>query len=258
MECDICHREYDAKQRPFLCAVDARNQIYEGRLKNAQLLIQNEELRSRIDGLMSEVDKGSQFALEKSKVQQRMTEDKTSQILAAADKLKEDIRTAREDVSIRRAALASRRFDFDAISKGLSERRARQQDEIEENIATYRTAWDQIAQDTAGTRYFLCSTAAELYGLSRVPKAGDGGDDFFMGKVPVVNLIALNGRPAFLFSVDLPLNNLWNRNVAGSDFNLSGSFIAYFNIGGTLPGYTATCRDNASTSRLSSPYDLQP
>ncbi|RSL98009.1 hypothetical protein CEP52_010547 [Fusarium oligoseptatum] len=137
MDCDICHRKHDAKRLPFLCTVDARNSLFEDRLKNVQLLIENEDLQKQISAsLLSEQPSTTTTTPTKSRkdsmqAQQRMAEDRTTQILAAADKFRDDIRAARAEIEARKAALSSRRSDFAAASDGLSDRRAKQQKEVE-------------------------------------------------------------------------------------------------------------------------------
>ncbi|KAK7430106.1 autophagy protein 14 [Neonectria magnoliae] len=151
-ECDICNRSHDTKRLPFLCAVDARNQIYDGRMKNLHLLIENESLQKQIRDILADTTKDRKSSLQ---AQQRAAEDRTTHILAAADKLRNDIKAAKEEIKAKKAALALRKSDIAAVSDGLIEHRAKQQKDIERatNVLKYR--WSQTAEDMSNTRAFL-------------------------------------------------------------------------------------------------------
>ncbi|RMJ12946.1 hypothetical protein CDV36_007408 [Fusarium kuroshium] len=197
MDCDICHRKHDAKRLPFLCTVDARNSLFEDRLKNVQLLIENEDLQKQISALLSAEQPSTTTTPTKSRkdsmqAQQRMAEDRTTQILAAADKFRDDIRAARAEIEARKAALSSRRSDFAAASDGLSDRRAKQQKEVEKSISMINYRWTRSAEDMARTRSFLCMEAATLYGLERVENGSPGRYEYQLGGIPIIELIGMN------------------------------------------------------------------
>ncbi|CAM1504519.1 Fc.00g021100.m01.CDS01 [Cosmosporella sp. VM-42] len=187
MECDICQRGHDAKRLPFVCAVDARNQIYEGRIKNLQLLMENADLQKQVSDLLE-----GKEAIEKLQAQQRMAEDRTTQILAAADQLRNEIKAAKDEIQARKAALTHRRSDLSSSSEGVAERRVKQQAEVEKSIDMVKYRWAQSAEDMARTRCFLCKEAARLYGLKRTKKASSGRYEYYLGRVPVVDLTAMN------------------------------------------------------------------
>ncbi|XP_044719932.1 vacuolar sorting and autophagy-related subunit [Hirsutella rhossiliensis] len=192
MECDICFRGYDAKRLPFLCAVDARNQIYQGRINTLQLLFENEKLQNDVDHVLTDSTKPTKDALDLVLAQQRLAEDRTDQILAAADKLREEIQAARDEVKARKSALARRKSDLASVSDGLLERRARQQHEVDKSTQMLRFRWSQSAQDLARTRAFLCNEAVRLYGLKRTKKGSTGRYDYHIGRVPVVDLTSMD------------------------------------------------------------------
>ncbi|KAJ4327472.1 autophagy protein 14 [Fusarium piperis] len=204
MDCDICHRKHDAKRLPFLCTVDARNSLFEDRLKNVQLLIENEDLQKEIGTLLSEPSttptKGRKDSMQ---AQQRMAEDRTTQILAAADKFRDDIRAARAEIEARKAALSSRRSDFAAASDGLSDRRAKQQKEVEKSISMTNYRWSRSAEDMARTRSFLCMEAATLYGLDRVEKGSPGQYEYQLGGIPIIELIGMSSSSPEMTSTSL-------------------------------------------------------
>lgn len=199
MECDLCHRGHDPQRLPFLCAVDARNRIYEGRMKNLQLVMENESLQTQINELLSETAKPNMDTMDTAQARQSMVEEKTDQIIAAADKLRDEIKAARDEVQARKKAIARRRSDLASVSEGLAERRAKQQKDVEKSIQMRSYRWSQDAEDGSRTRTFLCSEAARLYGLKRVQVEGSQGDEFRIGGVPIPDLTSLNSefRPLF-------------------------------------------------------------
>ncbi|KAF4967309.1 hypothetical protein FSARC_5139 [Fusarium sarcochroum] len=202
MDCDICHRNHDAKRLPFLCTVDARNAIFDGRIKNVQLLLENEDLQKEINDLLEETNTPTKDRKDSLQAQQRTAEDRTTQILAAADKLRNDIKAARDEIQARKAALSRRKSDIAAVSDGLLERRVRQQKEMEKAINMVKYRWSRGADDMARTRSFLCMEAARLYGLDRV-KGPSGKYEYSLGGIPVVDLTAMNSSTPEMISTSL-------------------------------------------------------
>lgn len=192
MECDICHRGHDAQRLPFLCAVDARNQIYEGRMKNLQLFLGNERLQSDINDLATDTARPGLDAVDQALAQQRLAEDRTGQILATADRLREEIQAARDEAKARKAALARRRSDLATAADGLQERRARLQHELDKSTQMARFRWSQTAEDMTRTRSFLCTEAIRVYGLKRTRKGATGRYEYHIGKIPVVDLTSMD------------------------------------------------------------------
>lgn len=198
LECDICNRSHDTKRLPFLCAVDARNQIYEGRMKNLHLLIENEGLQQQISDLLADATTPTKDRKDSLQAQQRMAEDRTTQILAAADKLRNDIKAAREEIKAKKAALSLRRSDIAAVSDGLIERRAKQQNDVERATNMFKYRWSQTAEDMSSTRAFLCTEAARLCGLKRVKKGSPSHYEYYLGGLPVVDLTNMNCKFQFM------------------------------------------------------------
>lgn len=192
MECSICHRRHDAQKMPFLCPVDARNNIYQGRMKNLQLILEIETLKGQIDKSSADSSASSSGGLEQSLARQCLTEDRADQILAAAQKLREEIKAAREEIRSRKAALARRRSDFASVSDGLVQRRVKQQQELDKSAQMLRFRWAQKTEATANTRAFLCTEALKLYGLGRTKEGGSGRYNYHLGKVPIIDLAGMD------------------------------------------------------------------
>lgn len=161
-------------------------------MKSLQLLIENEGLHKEISDLLQDPKTPSKDRKDLTQAQQRMAEDKTTQILAAADKLRNDIKAAREEIQSRKSALSRRRSDIAAVSDGLSERRARQQREVEKTTSMSKYRWSQGAEEMARTRAFLCKETARLYGLERVKKGTPSRYEYGLGGIPVVDLASMN------------------------------------------------------------------
>ncbi|KKP03140.1 hypothetical protein THAR02_04762 [Trichoderma harzianum] len=203
MECDICHRPHDAQRRPFLCAVDARNRIYEGRMKNLQLMIENDTLKAQINELLADT-RPNKHSLDEVISHKQAAEQKTDQILAAAEQLRGDIRAARDEIQARKAALARRKSDLASVSAGLAERRTKQLKDVEKSISVLKFRWSQTAEDTASTRTFLCAEAVRLYGLRRVAKKGiTGRYEYSLGRVPIVDLTSMDSLSPEVISTSL-------------------------------------------------------
>lgn len=191
MDCDICRARHDAKRKPFLCAVDARNRIYDLRMTNVHSLVENESLQQQISHLLADTTRPTKDAMDAAFAQQRLTDDRTGQILAAADRLRDEIKAARDEARARRAALARRKSDLASVSNGLPERRAKQQKVVEQSTQMVSFRWSQSAEDMARTRAFLCTEALKLYGLKRTRKGSSGRYEYSMGRVPVVDLTSM-------------------------------------------------------------------
>ncbi|POR38028.1 Uncharacterized protein TPAR_01770 [Tolypocladium paradoxum] len=203
MECDICHRGHDAQRLPFLCAVDARNQIYEGRMNNLQLFLENEKLQTDINDLAADTARPGKDAMDLALAQQRLAEDRADQILAAADRLREEIQAARDEVKARKAALARRKADLASAADGLQERRARLQHDLDKSTQMLRFRWSRSAEDMARTRSYLCTEAIRLYGLKRSRKGATGRYEYHIGKIPVVDLTSMDSLTPEVISTSL-------------------------------------------------------
>lgn len=197
MKCYICCRQHNAQTLPFLCTVDARNQLYERRIAHTVALLENEQLEGSLNAQVEsgrDGDGSAQSAkdtpatrkaqLDNRKSEERTAVDRTTQIIALADKLREDVEAARKEIAERKAIMARRRSDMTALSFGLEERRKRQLEEVEKSIGMTKFKWNRSYDTMAATRGFLCMEAAKLYGLRRVKKGGSnryeiGGLDIF-------------------------------------------------------------------------------
>ncbi|ROT39333.1 hypothetical protein SODALDRAFT_350497 [Sodiomyces alkalinus F11] len=196
MNCDICSRSYDTVRLPFLCPVDARNHCYDGRLKHATLLLQNETLQKQISKLAEDQTTDDKFIAKRDAVSEtRAAQDRTSRIIEQADKLRHHIAAAREEMEDRKAAIARRRSDLASATNGLAARRARQLDDVERSIQAAKFKWNRNADAMAKTRAFLCLEAARLFGLRRV-KTGSSSSSRYQYKIGGVDIFDLESMHA--------------------------------------------------------------
>ncbi|KHN96718.1 UV radiation resistance protein/autophagy-related protein 14 [Metarhizium album ARSEF 1941] len=203
MECDICHRDHDAQKLPFLCAFDARNSLYELRINSLEALLENESLQGQVNEFYAKSSKNSHGDIEQCAATRHMEEDRTDEILASANKLNEEIQAAREEIRTRKAALSRRRSDLASASGGLAERRVKQQQELDKSAQVARFRWAQRAEATANTRAFLCTQAIRLYGLKRTKKAGSARYEYQLGRVPIIDLVAMDSYTPEVISTSL-------------------------------------------------------
>ncbi|KAJ2982857.1 hypothetical protein NQ176_g1104 [Zarea fungicola] len=186
MSCHVCLRGHEPQKLPFLCPVDARNQIYNDRVKNLLLLFENEQLRLQINCLLDGCN-----AVEAGTAAQILADDSTKHILASAKKLRQEIKEAREDIRQRKASIATRRTQLAAALHGSSDVKLKQQRDVEKSTQVLNFRWSQSAEDMASTRAFLCREAVKLYGLKRVRKGNSGRYEYFLGRLPIVDLSSL-------------------------------------------------------------------
>lgn len=187
--CDICRRPHSGQDLPFLCAVDARNRLYEGRLQNAGSLIENDALERQVNATLRPSAPRA-VKLDGWRSAEAAALDTANRIIAQADRLKVDVDAARKDIEGRKERIGRRRSDLASASNGVLARRSRQLDEAERAILMTRYKWNRCAIDTAGTRAFLCEEAARLYGLRQVKKANS--KRYEIGGVDIFELPALN------------------------------------------------------------------
>ncbi|EGX92732.1 hypothetical protein CCM_04105 [Cordyceps militaris CM01] len=198
MSCYVCLRSHDAQKLPFLCPVDARNHIYSDRIKNAQLLVENESLRSQINTLIDGAE-----AVDAAAAAQTLADDSTRQIRDSADKVRRQIRDAKEEIRQRKAAISARRSMLATASQGVSDRRLKDQRDVEKSTQMFNFRWSQSAEDMAGTRAFLCREAVKLYGLKRTRKGTSGRYEYLLGRLPIVDLRDMESQAPEAISTSL-------------------------------------------------------
>lgn len=163
INCDVCRRPHSQKL-PFLCVTDARNQLYESRLQNAKLLIENDILEHQINAIVSppqDVARQEDSAVKAQLVQSWKSEqaaalDRTSQIIAQAERLRLESDAARKELQDRKESVRRRKSDLVSVSEGIAARRSRQIEDIERSLHMSNYKWNRSA-DQMEHSLFFCS-----------------------------------------------------------------------------------------------------
>ena len=203
MICDICRRPHDEHKRPFLCVVDVRNKLYEGRIAHTRLLLENEQLENKISALQADASDLSSDASDssqdrKARILACLSEheellESTAEIEARAASLREEVAANRQRIDKTKSSVSGRKADLASASDGIVDRRERQQEETQRSIKTFGQRWDRSHQKLATTRSFLSMESAKLYGLRRVKKGSLARYEYQLGGIEIVGLQGLNG-----------------------------------------------------------------
>jgi Vacuolar sorting 38 and autophagy-related subunit 14 len=215
MQCDICLRTGGHKL-PFLCPTDARNILYEPRIENARILLENDALDQQITAITSPkkiTDPSGQASeanlrenrtcwdVEVAQTERDISIDRTQQIIAHADKLRLKIEGARQEVAHKKTIIARRKSELSSATNGLDSRRAKQLEEIDKKIKMTKYKWNQLHGLTAQSRAFLCVETASLYGLRR-HRVQDVWEYTIAG-VSIIDLRAMNNASAVQITTSL-------------------------------------------------------
>lgn len=157
--------------------IDSRNRLYAGRIAHATALIENEGLGGGISSTLTNTRPhlsggaaGKTIHAERLRSEEAQAADRTSQIIAQADKLRAEIDAARREIADRKNKNARRKADLAEASNGIESRRSRHVEETERAIQMTKYKWNRSFESMAATRSYLCMEAARLYGLHRLKK----------------------------------------------------------------------------------------
>ncbi|TQS35512.1 hypothetical protein Golomagni_04067 [Golovinomyces magnicellulatus] len=197
MQCDICLRPGGSKL-PLLCPTDARNYLYEPRIKNAIALIEKDALDQQVTASLSQSNESpdsvsvttsiSAIAIQAERDQ---VSDRTQLIIAKADELRDKVERARQDVVRKKTILSQKKLNLASASSVINARRSRLIDDIEKSIQMIKVKWSQKHATTMSARAFLCGEAARLYGLKKVRNKSNK-DEYKIGGSPIIDLERLN------------------------------------------------------------------
>lgn len=174
-----------------MCAVDGRNRLYEPRIAHASALIENEAVEQQINAVLSKVSSSSSAnnvaksaRFENIRSEEVQAADRTSQIIAQADRLRAEIEAAKKDIERRKGNIARRKADLSEASKGIVPRRDKQLEDAERSIQSTRSEWNRNSSSLAHTRGFLSLNVARLYGLRRNKK----GNKYEIGRTELIEI----------------------------------------------------------------------
>ncbi|KAI0895796.1 UV radiation resistance protein and autophagy-related subunit 14-domain-containing protein [Annulohypoxylon nitens] len=210
MNCDICQRAHHPSRLPFFCAVDARNKLYDGRLANAEMLIKTEELESRMTKLLSDSDVSSDAPVRRSGAyidncasEEYKAKERTERIIAAADKLRDEVAAAKREIEERKANIARRKSDLATASQGTTARRTRQLEEPVKSTKMIKYTWDREYEAMTQYRAALCMEVAKLYRLQRIKRGNPVRFEYKIGGIDIVDLCNMNSAQPELISASL-------------------------------------------------------
>ncbi|KAI0837570.1 UV radiation resistance protein and autophagy-related subunit 14-domain-containing protein, partial [Hypoxylon sp. FL0890] len=212
MDCDICHRAHHPNRLPFFCVIDARNALYEGRVANARILMETEEIESRVTKLLSESDANSdnpgtnRFSrayVENCVSEEHKAKERTERIIAAADKLRDEVAAAKKEVEERKASIARKKSDLTAASQGVFARRNRQLEETTKATKMTKYTWDREYEAMTQYRAALCMEVAKLYRLQRIKRGNPVRFEYKIGGIDIVDLHNMNSAQPELISASL-------------------------------------------------------
>jgi len=207
MQCDICFRPH-GKELPFLCPVDARNQLYPKRLEIARVLLEKDALSKEVEAETSPAvsrDKKSQAPLDSSSArsildhnisEREAAEDRTLQIIAHADELREKIKQAKATFAAKKASVQRRKFERASATNGFENPWQARIEEAERSIKRTKFKWNKQNDSIAEARTYLCYEAAKLYGLRsvRVKRNGTSYEEYRIGGVSIMDIREMNSR----------------------------------------------------------------
>ncbi|KAI0545799.1 hypothetical protein F4679DRAFT_559846 [Xylaria curta] len=212
MNCDICERVHHPKRLPFLCAVDARNELYEGRIANAKILMEKEVIESQVNKLLADSDaslgstamrRSSRAYLENCASEESKARETTERIIASADRLRDEVAAARKEIEERRAAVARKRSAIASSSQGIPARRNRELDETRKAIKMTKYNWDREYEAMTQYKAALCMEVAKLYRLQRVRRGNPVRFEYKIGGIDIVDLQNMNSVQPELLSASL-------------------------------------------------------
>ncbi|KAE8156326.1 UV radiation resistance protein and autophagy-related subunit 14-domain-containing protein [Aspergillus tamarii] len=192
MACHVCSRASTSRLK-YLCPSCARNQLYQLRIENARILLENESLGQQINNAVSSTSilealserPGSEhLGLEdedhiawpiqsianekaKSSLRIKLLESRT-------ESLRLEIKNKKRNISEHKLALAQRRSDAGSAKYQLAERETAILSGIHNSAKRTDHLWHSLHSKTAEARIFLCREAAYLYNLQQKVKKKDG------------------------------------------------------------------------------------
>lgn len=214
--CNVCSRS-PSSRRPFYCSTCARNQLYQLRVENAQILLEKETVRRQVEAIVIDgsgyaeeghqdisgpgLQEGSRrWSIHATHNKESQSSAKTKAIIERIESLKAGIREKRSDIVRRKAALAQRHSDAESANYQFAERRTAVLTGIQNNIKRTEHLWHALHNKTAESRIFLCREAASLYGLRQKLRQRNGElkESYTIGGVAILDLRDMNGTSSSL------------------------------------------------------------
>ena len=181
----------------LLCVACARTSVYAIRLESAKVLLAKEQLALQVEDVVSPHPKKGKkdhsqllWEVEAEKVEKQNAEIRADETLDHTRILREELDQARRDIAARRAHLAMRKADLDAINSRVPGQRNLRETKTAESTKRGTQAFDAMHDRSTETRAFLCREAAVLLGLKqkRRRKGSNIVDQYYLGGLPITDL----------------------------------------------------------------------
>ncbi|KAL8688057.1 MAG: hypothetical protein Q9218_005935 [Villophora microphyllina] len=208
MHCDICQRPCGSKL-PFNCALCARDNLYEARIRHAHTLLEHGVAHSQIDQLLKAScrrdlkesathvspsgNSSPLLTLESINSQQIALQERTTLILDHSNRVRADVDRLNEEVASRRSFNERRREEIVRTRQELARHRAIDVEQLQKTASRIQQRWDVLHLRTAESRLLLSKEAAILSGLQnqRAAKVHKTAG-YAIGGLPIFNLKDLN------------------------------------------------------------------
>ncbi|KAJ6188944.1 hypothetical protein N7519_003852 [Penicillium mononematosum] len=211
MSCSICSRAPHSRLS-FHCPTCARNQLYQLRIDSTQVLLEKEVLGKQIESAVtcgSPWDKPSPHAqdlldtdtacsprwvLQTISTRHAVSLAKRELVAHQLEALKIEVEAKKAEIAKQKEALARRRSDAESAKFQLEERETAILAGVQNTSKRVEHVWHSLHSKTAESRIYLCREVANLYGLRKATKKGQGRETYVLGCGFIVDLRDMNGK----------------------------------------------------------------
>ncbi|KAJ5415335.1 hypothetical protein N7465_004030 [Penicillium sp. CMV-2018d] len=212
MSCSICSRAPHTRLS-FHCPTCARNQLYQLRIDSTQVLLEKEVLGKQIETAVTcgnswdkpsphgqeplDTDKACspRWVLQTISTRHAVSLAKRELVSRQLEALKLEVEAKKTEISKRKEALARRRSDAESAKFQLEERETGILAGVQNTSKRVEHVWHSLHSKTAESRIYLCREVANLYGLRKATKKGQGRETYVLGCGFIVDLRDMNGIP---------------------------------------------------------------
>ncbi|KAJ5699814.1 hypothetical protein N7536_002827 [Penicillium majusculum] len=212
MSCSICSRAPHSRLS-FHCPTCARNQLYQLRIDSTQVLLEKEVLGKQIETAVTcgsswdkpfpheqellDTDKACspRWVLQTISTRHAVSLAKRELASHQLEALKLEVEAKKTEIAKRKEALVRRRSDAESAKFQLEERETGILAGVQNTSKRVEHVWHSLHSKTAESRIYLCREVANLYGLRKATKKGQGRETYVLGCGFIVDLRDMNGIP---------------------------------------------------------------
>ncbi|KAJ5375324.1 hypothetical protein N7517_007330 [Penicillium concentricum] len=191
MSCSICSRAPHSRLS-FHCPTCARNQLYQLRIDSTQVLLEKEALGKQIEAAVTcdsswdqssphgqdllDTDKACspRWVLQTINTRHAVSLANRELVSHQLEALKSEVEAKKAEIAKQKEALARRRSDAESAKFQLEEREAGILAGVQNTSKRVEHVWHSLHSKTAESRIYLCREVANLYGLRKNTKKGQG------------------------------------------------------------------------------------